>query len=186
MSNDLNEPDGAELPARHREFRVLQLWMEKRFDQMKYQKKAEETRKPRQNKSDPFNFISIAIFPTTHQPRKYFLFQVDAQAFQTFSLFGELHVCVFYSSNKSTGEEPAHCGQVHCFPCHTSRKKPFPHLGSLSCSTCTHQYLPFELAAPTAGGRTKGMLIAMLFCITAWGSLEAEWIVQGVLFGHVN
>lgn len=32
MSNDLNEPDRAELPARHREFRVLQLWMEKRFD----------------------------------------------------------------------------------------------------------------------------------------------------------
>lgn len=115
----------------------------------------------------------------------FFFFQMGTGVFNAFSLFGEPHICVLYSS-KPTGEK-----QVCLTPHHTSMKKPFPdlaalrvgcdvHLGSLpmaedqSWFTCTHQYPPFQMAAPTAGGGTEGTLIAMLFPVTAWRSLKAE------------
>lgn len=154
-----------------------------------------------QNTSDQFHFISVAIFPTNHQPRRLGIFYFRwAEGHSHHLALLENLTFVFSTaltnplvrSKLTVGKFAA----SHTTPAWKSLFRVWLLLGSgalfiwaacpvagmakdQSWSTCTHQYLPFQMAAPTAGGRTKGMLIAMLFSITAWGSLEAEWFVQG-------
>lgn len=154
-----------------------------------------------QNTSDQFHLISIAIFPTNHQPRTLggFYFRLAQGHPNHLALLENLTFVFSTALVNPFVRRRLTVGRFATSPTTPAWKSPF-HIwlllgsGALfiwaacpvagmakdqSWSTCTHQYLPFQMAAPTAEGRTKGMVIAMLFSIRAWGSHKAEWIVKG-------